>query len=139
EELSGGKGLKKPSGYQTDNPGGEWTLDKQRRADEDIAAGRMKGTGGSTTATAGMNKELYLPVSELKKLKGVMDENPRAGSPKFDSLDKSVREKGYTNENPVMIRVNHKGEAYINEGNNRVAVASKYGEPKIKVWVQWQN
>jgi hypothetical protein len=132
----------RPSGYQTDNPGGEWLKGKQRVAEKDIADGSHHGLYGSQTASAGMNEKgppLYLPVSELAKLPGRNREQPAPGQVKYDDLKKSVDAKGYTDENPVYVMVNHRGQPFLNEGNNRVAVAAATGVKRVKAWVAWRN
>lgn len=132
-----------PSDYRKDNPGGDWLRGKQESA---ILSARKYPRGssakllsGSVTAYAGHGKPLMLPVSELSKVKGVSDENRVPGDYQFDELQKLVAESGYTNENPVMVFVNHLGQAYINEGNTRIAVANANGIPRIAAWVHWFN
>jgi hypothetical protein len=141
-----------PSGWTQDNPGvhggadgKDWLRRKQRYAEEDAAAAggpmRKSMTGGATTATAGQQAPLFLPVSELLKLPGVMGEHDKRvpGEPQYDYLNAKVKEHGYTNENPVFVMVNHKGEAFMNEGNTRVRVAAAHGVPAVKAWVNWKN
>lgn len=124
-----------------DNPGGEWEAQQQRIADERQAAAddpytvAGRGLSGSTTLTG----RGELPVSMLVGLEGVMGENPKPGSLKFDRLLASVEKNGFQDTDPVMVWVNHKGEAYIFEGNNRVAVASLKKVKLISVEVQWRN
>lgn len=130
----------KPPGYSVSNPGGSWLERKQRAAEESMESSpRDKGLSGATTAHAGMDVPMYLPVSELRQLRGRNDEQPRPGNGKYDALERSVRARGYTNENPVFVMVNHKGQAYLNEGNHRVAVASAHNVERVKAWVYWQN
>jgi spore germination cell wall hydrolase CwlJ-like protein len=131
----------KPSGYQTDNPGGDWLAGKKRNAEREMMKGESgwHGLGGTPTAFAGMKKDLFLPVSELRKLPGRNREKPAPGQVKYDDVIESVKDKGYTNENPVFVMVNHRGEAFLNEGNNRTAVAAAVGIKRIKAWVHWMN
>jgi hypothetical protein len=137
----------KPSGYRVDNPGGSWLREKQRHADkdlnEDLKGSASKGVTGDPTAYAGTDNRhpLYLPVSELSKLPGVMNEHwfKHPGESKFDELLESVQKHGYTNESPVFVMVNHHGRAYMNEGNTRAAVAKHLGIKKIRAWVYWMN
>lgn len=134
------KPVDEPTGFRVDNPGGSWLRGKQ----EDAYLGKNKtaekGLKGTPTAFAGTGEEpLMLPVSELSKIGGVNDEVRKPGDLQYDELMKSVKENGYTNENPVMVFVNHKGEPYINEGNTRIAVAKDAGVDKIKAWVHWYN
>ena len=71
-------------------------------------------------------------MSELKTLPGVMREQRGPGDAQYDRLVADVQARGYTHENPVFVMVNHKGEAYLNEGNTRVAVADarRRSEPR---------
>lgn len=132
-----------PSDYRKDNPGGNWLKGKQEdavaRAEKYPRGSTGKLLSGSVTAYAGHNKPLMLPVSELSKVKGASDENRIPGDYQFDELKKLVDESGYTNENPVMVFVNQLGDAYINEGNTRIAVANAKGIPHIAAWVHWFN
>lgn len=119
--------------YRVDNPGGSWVENKQANASG------SKLTRGTDTATVGLNNKLTLPTEMVAKLKGVNDENPVPGTMKYDRLAEDVDEKGFTNENPVAIVVNHKGEAYINDGNHRAAVARDKGVPRLASTVYWMN
>jgi hypothetical protein len=119
-----------------DNPKGDWLAGKVRRAEQNIAEGG-KGIVGPTTAYT--KQSVMLPIDQLSTLKGAMDEMPRAGQPKYDDLMQSMRSEGFRNDSPVLVGVNHRGEPYIVEGNNRVAVAREMGIDKIPVEVRWYN
>ena len=130
-----------PTGYWTDNPGGNWLKGKQEDAYRGRSPTASKGLLGTPTAFAGMDedKPLFLPVSELSKLRGVNDERRAKGDMQYDDLSEAVAKHGYTNESPVMVFVNHKGQAFLNEGNTRVAVARDNGVKSVKAWVHWYN
>lgn len=129
------------------NPGGEWLANKQRNAEMEMAQGGPgrfgKGLSGATTAYVaderGYVSNVTLPLSKVKRLRGANDENPRPGQYKYDELLASVQERGFSNEYPILIAVNHLGEAYITEGNNRVAIADRFSVPTIKAEVRWVN
>jgi len=69
----------------------------------------------------------------------IIGETPRPGTAKYDELLKSVEKEGFRQDRPILIGVNHRGEQYIMEGNNRVAVAAATGQDKIPAVVQWYN
>lgn len=129
----------------TDNPGGKWLENKQRNAEEDMQNARPgsylgKGLGGSITAY--MPKSVNLPVKNLAALSGAQDEDRRAGDPQYDALADDVSRRGFLpdqNGNAVVVGVNHLGQAYIIEGNTRVAVARDFGVPTIRAEVRWFN
>ena len=127
-------GLASMIGY--DNPKGDWLAGKVRRAEQNISEGG-KGIVGPTTAYT--KQSVMLPIDQLSTLKGAMDEMPRAGKPKYDDLMQSVRSEGFRYDSPILVGVNHRGEPYIVEGNNRVAVAREMGIDKIPVEVRWYN
>lgn len=140
----------RPASFTRDNPGGEWLEAKQARA-EAAMAGSPSGVGmsgrgvtGSVTATAGVRQDanaepMTLPVDVLRDLPGVNGEAPAPGQPKYDALSASVAEKGWQQPDAILVMVNHKGEAYIAEGNNRVAIAAREGVDRIPVEIQWRN
>ena len=119
-----------------DNPGGDWLQGKIRRADHNIAEGGVGITGPTTAYT---KESVMLPIQQLSSLKGALGENPSAGQPKFDDLMQSVKNEGFRNDSPSLVGVNHRGEPYIVEGNNRVAVAREMGIDRIPAEVRWYN
>lgn len=138
-----------PSGFlnqfRQDNPRGEWLRRKREAAEEAMRTApstsyRSKGLGGAVT---GYHKGVVmLPVAELAKLKGAQDERRVAGDPKFDSLLADARKRGFVtgqDGNAVLVGINHKGQAYLLEGNTRVAVASLLGVKSIRAEVRWMN
>lgn len=133
------RGADRPTGYRVDNPGGQWLREQQEEAYNGKSKTARKGLRGTQTAWAGYDKPLMLPVSDLATLGGVNDEVRLPGDPQFDWLLPRVEKDGYTNEDPVMVFVNHHGRAYINEGNTRIAVAKQLGVDRIKTWVAWYN
>jgi hypothetical protein len=129
----------------TDNPGGEWLNGKRRRAENDMlsaprGSSRSKGLGGSITAY--MPKPVNLPVDRLSTLTGAEDEVRRAGDPRYDALAADASRRGFLPDqdgNAVVVGVNHLGQAYLLEGNTRVAVARDFGVPSVRAEVRWFN
>jgi hypothetical protein len=130
-----------------DNPGGEWEARKQRTAEQEQAealeGGEDVGTAarmlnGSTTQTI---RRVEIPVEKLRTLEGVNKEQPAPGEPKYDALRESVDKNGFDREKAglPMVWVNHKGEAFLYEGNNRVAVAAEEGINSLPVEIQYRN
>lgn len=142
----------KPSVVQYDNPGGQWLREKQEDAEAAmekykgnvLRSSFAKGLKGATTAYAG---PVMLPTELLAGLPGASGENRRPGDPKFDELNALVERYGFQADqsgsdggsNAVLVGVNHKGEAYLIEGNTRTAVAASRGIPMIRAEVRWLN
>ena len=132
-----------------DNDGKEWLAKKQEYAMEkynpEDPGFSSKGLNGSTT---GVIRDLHLPTDMLSNLKGVNNEHEfrdgqvhfhAAGSKrKFDDIKHSF-EAGEKQEWPVDIRVNHLGDAYISEGNHRVAVSKAMGRPTVYANITYHN
>lgn len=131
-------------GYHTDNPGGEWLQHEQDRAAADMtdsskSAGARKGLSFalSTTAVMGQKNPVPLPTAYLELLKGVNDERPGPGNVKYDRLMQQVKDNGWEPDHPISIAVNFKGQAYIAEGNTRVAVASVIRQNTVQAEIHW--
>lgn len=138
--------LPEPDIYES-NPGGDWEARKQATAEQEqieaLEAGEDIGTAarmlsGSTTQTI---RRVEIPVEKLRTLEGVNKEQPAPGEPKYDALRKSVAESGFDRKKAglPMVWVNHKGEAFLYEGNNRVAVAAEEGVKTLPVEIQYRN
>ena len=129
----------------TDNPGGEWLKNKQRRAEQDMrtadpGSSSSKGITGSITAY--MPKPVNMPVDILSSLTGANDEVRRPGDARYDELAADVARRGFVPDqdgNAVVVGVNHLGQAYLKEGNTRVAVARDFGVPSVRAEVRWFN
>jgi len=115
-----------------DNPGGEWLENKQKWAEEDYAKGQK--VSGPVT---GYTRVVDFPVSEAIKINGANNETPVKGTPKFDNLMESVERDGFNDDSPILIGINHRGEPYILEGNNRAAVANAVGKDTIKAEIKY--
>ena len=76
----------------------------------------------------------------ISSLKGASDEVRKKGNLKYDRLKESVDKEGFDPErSEILIEVNHKGEAYIVEGNTRVTLAKELGVPNIKAEIRYKN
>jgi len=125
------------------NPGGDWLKYEQQRV-IDKANQRTDLIGkrflfGSTTLQA---NNVVLPIKFLESIniKGALNEERHRGDPKYDALDKLIKEKGWEPEkHPIMIWVNHLGEPYIYEGNTRYSYAKNNYKDYIVAEIQWKN
>lgn len=113
---------------------------KQESAEKEIdyskSGTRAKGVAGNPTLQVKVN----LPTSILNTLPGVNNEHLiRGTNPKYKPVLESIKEKGYDESKPVVIRVNHRGDAFINEGNNRVHAAFDSGVKEIPVILEYVN
>lgn len=139
-------------GYSVDNPakygdehGVRWLKRKQEIANEK-AIGQDDGLRGrklvgSTTAVMGLNKTMLFPVSVLKTIDGCNSEVRRSGEFQYDSLYPKIYNQGYNMDRlyAVLVGVNHDGEAYVIEGNTRIAVANDMGIEHIPTEFRWFN
>ena len=112
-------------GYIEDNP-----VTKGYGGSEDWLSGKIKQANesknlldGATTALLGTSKDkpLFLDTDFISSLKGARDEVRKKGEPQYDRLKKTVDKEGFDPNKTILIEVNHKGEAYIIEGNTRAA------------------
>lgn len=126
------KGIALKDFVHQDNPGGSWLEKQQRYAAEDYAKG-MK-VNGAITAVA---RDIELPISYLKDLKGLKNEVRKSGEYQYDELIKSVDKEGFRKDSPILIGVNYKGEVFVIEGNTRIAVAKAKGIESIPVEVKY--
>jgi hypothetical protein len=122
-----------------DNPGGDWLKHKQE--DAEASYGRFKGITGSTTAYT-RNRTIKLKVDAIKHLPGARGEEAyRDHSSKMADLEKDVGHPHNFNSEkyPIMLAVNHRGEAFVQEGNHRLAYAAKHKIPHIHAEVRYYN
>jgi hypothetical protein len=134
-------------GFYQDNPalkmssGVEWLEHKQRVADETYS--ERRGITGSTTATLGSgDKDMFLPTDFMRRIPGLLDERRVPGEVQYERLMQDVRERGFLpdqDRNRIVLGINHRGEAFIIEGNTRTAVASDLGIPNVRVEVRYKN
>lgn len=128
-------------GFSTDNPGGNWLARKVASTEAGYREGGNgmveRGLAGSVT---GYTKEpITVRARDLPRMEGVNGESPAPGQVKYDDLKQSVDANGFdTAKGAIVIGVNHRGEAFVMEGNNRLAVAREK-DALIRVDIQWRN
>ncbi len=137
---------KKTLKFHQDNPGGDWEKYKQEDAEADMKNSRFKdhhrGKGMRGPVTGYFNKPAHIPTSKLKHLPGAMgEERFRNDGDKLKALEKEVGHpsKFDTKEHPVFVAVNHKGHAYVMEGNHRIAYAAKHNIPHVHAEIRYYN
>ena len=136
-------------GYRQSLPSLEYAQKKQKAAE-----GRAKEKGASSSAKKLVDgpqtgfigtdpeKPLFLDTDFVAGLRGVNDEVVGPSNAKYRAIKKSVEKEGFDPDqkgSTVFIDVNHKGEAFIAEGNNRAAVAKEFGIPSVKAEVRYYN
>lgn len=144
--------LPKPKDFEfyQDNPavsrpdsGKEWLESNIRFTEERYADTEPSMLRGPITANLGSrNTDMFLSTDELTQLPGAMGEARGPGDPNFDRLLEQIKTEGFDPDqagNKVVVGVNHKGEAYLMEGNTRAAVAKELGIPNIKTEVRYWN
>ena len=82
---------------------------------------------------------LFLDTDVISSLKGARGEVRKKGETQYDRLKETVDKEGFDPNKTILIEVNHKGEAYIVEGNTRAALAKELGVPNIKAEIRYKN
>jgi hypothetical protein len=121
--------------FRQDNPGGNWLRAKQEDAEK-------SGRKVSGPITGYFTKDLKLPVKEIKDIPGSMgEESYRSDSSKMKDLEKTIEDPSNfdSKSNPILIGVNHRGEAHVLEGNHRLAYATKHNIPHIYAEVKYYS
>ena len=136
-------------GYRQSLPSQEYAQEKQKAAEDEAkkkgaSSSAKKLVNGPQTGFIGTDSEkpLFLDTDFVASLKGVNDEVVGPSNAKYKAIKKSVEKEGFDPDqkgSTVFIDVNHKGEAFIAEGNNRAAVAKEFGIPSIKAEVRYYN
>lgn len=124
--------------FHVDNPGGEWLDSKRRWAEDAIAKGRGTTKNGITGTVTAWFDEIELDVDFLSGLPGHEGEDRRPGDPGFDWLMGEVSRAGW-DPDPILVMVNHLGQAWVWEGNTRIAVARSIGQRRIPAEVRYWN
>jgi hypothetical protein len=122
-----------------DNPGGDWLQHEQRRADEAFKKGH-KASGSITASTENWTDSakspLFIDPQHLKNIPGYMDEHLTRGTgAKAERVRQWMGKEEW--RDPITINVNHRGDVYIAEGNNRLAVALEQGIDAVPIRVAW--
>jgi hypothetical protein len=122
-------------GFKHDNPsayGGNrsWVESKQRNA--------RPSTYTNGPSTAYFRDNVHIPTELLAGVPGANNELPAPGEVKYDRLTKDVLANGWE-PHPIAVAVNHLGQPYIMDGNNRSALAQVLGISSIPARLEWVN
>ena len=122
---------------RVDNPGGDWLAEQV----EDAEARDRKGYRASGAITAHLRQPVMLPTAALDALPGARGEGSLRipGEHQYDRLLESVESGGFdlSAERSVLVGVDHRGKAWMIEGNTRAAVARAKGIEAIPADVRW--
>jgi hypothetical protein len=160
ERAEGGE-VDAPQGYtpqppgtlETDNPGGKWLEEqKEYSASRGYRPSGAPMSFGEVTAVWSDRKKnemapVYLPVSMLKQIPGVMNEQQNV---REDALQGLVEHMGKTGRLPKFreesareyhpfITVDQRGMPFVNEGNHRIMAADRLGWKWLPVEVRYFN
>jgi hypothetical protein len=135
--------------YQ-DNPGGSWLQDQIERNKESgiKASGAYRRFGSATgrftsrEGVANTSRAVLLPVSILKNIRGINDEQNNVRQKDLDSIVGYMSEKNKlppskgdkdTEHYYPFINVDFRGIPFVNEGNHRIMAAEKLGYKYLPV------
>lgn len=138
--AEGGDVENSPFEFKQDNPSlrGNTQWIKEKQADAERRYSKERGISG--TPTGWIRGEVDLSTDHVSKLEGARFEKRGPGDPKYDGLLERVKKEGWKQDKfPILVEVNHKGEAYITEGNTRTAIARDLKIPSVKAEVKWLN
>lgn len=128
-----------PNSVHRDNPGGDWLRHERARAEARIDADNVAPGQVTAQVNATVNPK------DLRDLPGAMGEHkiPSSQNPKYARVRKSIEEQGWKNEingasTRPLIMVNHRGEPYIYEGNNRIRAAADLNVGRIPVEIRYK-
>jgi hypothetical protein len=141
--------------YQS-NPGGEWLQDQINRNKEeglkDSGAykrfGPVTGSFTSRENVANTTRNVLLPVSVLKNMRGINDEQNNVRQKDLDSIVEYMSEKGKLppfkggkdeEHYAPFVNVDFRGIPFINEGNHRIMAAEKLGYKYLPVQVSYYS
>lgn len=124
-------------GLRIDNPGGDWLKHEKERVE---SGGRTEHGPFSRigSVTGSYSKPALIPVSLLSKLKGMQGEQSRVRQRSLDYATDTLNNTGKVTH-PPFININHRGEAWVNEGNHRIMAAAKLGVSHLPVEIRYYN
>jgi hypothetical protein len=129
--------------YIQDNPGGDWEKQKQERAEKHMKNYKGEGSYGKGLSgdVTGSIRGARLQTDCLHKLPGAEDEHKRDLKPdEWGEKHGIKKRKDFdTEKNPILIGVNHKGDAHIIEGNHRVRYAHRNNHPYVHAEINYFN
>ena len=126
--------------FSSDIPTEKWLAEKI----EDRKAEGLNEFGVPTTGVVTGHYKDYvtLPVSELKKLKGVRGEQQNVRKESLDWLTNHMRKTGKlpisnNKEYPPFVTIGYDGVPYVSEGNHRIMAADKLGWETMPVELRY--
>ena len=126
--------------FITDVPTEEWLAGKiEARKEEGVNEFGVPRTG---VVTGYYKDNVTLPVSELKKLKGVRGEQQNVRKESLDWLTNHMRKTGKlpmanNKEYPPFVTIGYDGVPYVSEGNHRIMAADKLGWETMPVELRY--
>jgi hypothetical protein len=131
---------------KTDNPGGQWLVDKREESEQEgkRPSGRYSILGSTT---GWFNREAFIPVKQLAKIKGTNNEQSNVRQDDLDWLVDFMGTNGKLpdadwhefNEYAPMVVIGQDGVPYVNEGNHRIMAAAKLGFSGLPVEIKYYN
>jgi len=142
-----------PGTLETDNPGGKWLEEqKEYSASRGYRPSGAPMSFGEVTAVWSDRKKnemapVYLPVSMLKQIPGVMNEQQNVREHSLSGLVEHMGKIGRlpkfseesTREYHPFITVDQRGMPFVNEGNHRIMAADRLGWKWLPVEVRYFN
>ena len=118
--------------FVSDIPNGDWLASKQEAA---MASDNMM--QGSITGYFTGERNPMVSLSTLAAAKGLAGEEAYRDNPSSGKYFRLAA--GEVIEEPPLVLVNHRGEAYIAEGNHRIAAAAAAGIKYMPVSIRYMN
>ena len=127
----------------SDNPGGDWLKYKQEDASK-AGLSEWNTPKRIGTVTGSFDKELTIPVSILKNLKGMRGEQTQVRKDDLSWLKKKMEsgklpEGRLGEEYAPFVQVDQNGNAWVSEGNHRIMAADQLGWKSMPVEVRYYN
>ena len=143
--------LRKDATIRIDNPQGRHAITNETYVQQKIRQNNeykidnpdIAGPVGLYSGKTGTADNVKFHPSELINIKGMLGEEKfrMKGKPgyynKLKGLQKSIKEKGYKPESPIVITVIEDGTPYINEGSHRIAEAFLSKRPFIEAEIHY--
>lgn len=124
-------------GFRSDIPNEDWL--KMHQEDAENTYGRWKGITGKVTGYFDHLHEMNPSI--LRNVPGLNGEHHFRESPNSKRIDDTIgHPSNFDSQNhPIMIGVNHRGRAYVIEGNHRLGYAIKHRIPVIHAEIKYYN
>lgn len=123
--------------FHSDIPNENWLKDKQDDANKYY--GRRKGIMGAVTGY--FDEYHVLNPKKLRIIPGLNGEDAFREVPNSKGIDKTIGDPSNfdTSRAPILIGVNHLGQAWVMEGNHRLGFAIRNNIPKIHAEIRYYN